>query len=212
MPNERNRITSELESFRPFDYGDRQSDLMTAISARLSATVQQQRRKMISDENAHSYRHGREWSVTRAHEDQEFSQFHTVSSTVTIPFRDLTDHRTDAVGQYIEKIASDFNAGFMKNIYELMNTTTEKTGNVTVGSGDVANDILDMLSKIELGCDRHGRPSMPLLHVSPEQGLKITGILNSQSPDFERRLNEIQSQKEKAAIEHEVDRIGRFRW
>lgn len=150
--------------------------------------------------------------MTRAHEDQEFSHFHTVSSTVTVPFRDLTDHRTDAISQYIEKIAADFNAGFMKNLYHLMDTTTAKTGNVTVGSGDVANDILDMLSKIELGCDKNGRPSMPILHVSPEQGMKIAGILNSQSSKFEQRLNEIQSHKEKAAIEREADRIARFRW
>jgi hypothetical protein len=207
------KSTSRPSSLRPFNYGRRQLELAEVLKNQLSEAIDHRRNRMISDENAHSYRHGREWSLSHSPEAQGFSKLEEITAETAVPFKDIVDHRLSAIGEHINALADQFDREFTKGIFSLIDTTTTKTGKIVQFSGDIANDFIKVLETIELGCDRYGRPSMPSLHTSPEYAERIIRQMEREQPtEFWERLELLRSEKEKAATAREAERVSRFRW
>jgi hypothetical protein len=212
MPRDEQHQPDKRRAFQPFRYGQKQRDLAEAIHQRVVKALDERRRRMISDQNALSYRHGREWSSSHNPETQEFSRFQTASAEATIPFEHILDHRLSAIPDYIARMADGLERGFMTNFFSLIDATTEKTGNVVRSSGSAAEDFFDMLSKLETGVDRYGRPTMPSIVTSPENGRRMIQELEAQPEEFHRRVEELKQKKERDATAREADRIARFCW
>lgn len=212
MPDNPPTPPDETAAFAAFTYGRKQSELMEAISQRLAEAVDAKRSKMIAAENALSYRHGSEWSVSHSPEAKEFSRFSKISAMASVRFQDIADHKISAIGKYVTTMAGEFDRGFTSSIYELINETTDKTGNVVQFGGNIADDLVNVFTKIEFGCDRYGRPTMPSLHTSPQNADRIFRELQSQPKEYEERLAELFALKERDSTGREADRISKFRW
>ena len=212
MPSDNQPPSDKRRAFQPFRYRQKQSDLAEAIHQRVVKAVDDMRRRMISDENALSYRHGREWSSSHNPETQEFSRFQTASAEAAIPFEHILDHRLSAIPDYVARMADGLELGFMANLFSLIDATTEKTGNVVRSSGSAAEDFFDMLSKVETGVDRYGRPTMPSFVTSPDNSRRMIQELEAQTEEFHRRVEQLKEQKERDATAREADRVARFRW
>lgn len=198
--------------FRPFCYGRRQRDMAQAIENRLAEAIDSRRRGIVSDRNKHSFRHGQEWSFSYQAEAPEFSSFKSATAMAQIPFDEIIDHRLSTIPAYINRLATEFERQMFSSIIALMNDTTERTGNVVSHSGNAAEDFLAMLQKVETGCDRYGRPTMPTLLTGPGAGKKILDELERQPHEFQRTIEDLKAEKEKSATAQEANRISRFRW
>ena len=167
---------------------------------------------MISDQNSLAYRHGGEWSSSHNPVTQEFSRFQSARVEASIPFEHIVDHRLNAISEYVDRMVEGLERSFMRTLFGLIDATTEKTGNIVQSSGNPAQDFLDVLSKVETGVDRYGRPDMPSIFAAPNTGERLLREIEAQPEEFQRRVEELKAEKEKSATASEVHRITRFRW
>lgn len=202
---------SQPPPFSPFAYGSRHRELSGAILKRLQEVVDTRRSRMIASRNAFSYRHGGEWSLSHSPDSGDFAKFQSVRAESEVNYQDVVDHNLLAIRRYIEDVADKFEQQFLASLFELINETTEATGNIVSFSGDAADGMMQMLEKVELGVDEHGHPSMPQLHTSPENSERIRRDLEAQPRDFWERWEQVRAEKEAGAIAHEAARISRFR-
>jgi hypothetical protein len=198
--------------FDPFHYGKRQKELSDAILARIRDVVHARQEKMIDARNMFSYRHGQEWSLSSHSADQpEFSRFHAARADASVWYRDIVDHKLQALTKYITHIADEFEQQFQSSMFQLLHETTEATGNVVNLDGDFAKGFIELLTKIEIGVDRSGRPTMPIMFVGSEQ-FKQLQQLEEPPPKISQQIEELKARKEADAILREVKRISKFRW
>lgn len=205
-------LSEPKRRLRPFQYGQRQRSLTDAINSRAIEAVHARRSRLIPDQNALAYRHGQEWSTSHNPDSEDFSQFQTVSTEATVPFYQIVDHRIYAIAGYISQVADGMEKELFRTVFGLINRTTEKTGNVVRSSGNNASDFLAMLRKIETGCDRYGRATMPTIYTGLGVGQKVFNELDQRPVEFKREVEELKIAKEKSAISQEARRISRFRW
>ena len=102
---------------------------------------------------------------------------------------------------------------FAFNIYGLVNTAAEKTGNVVDAraAGSIAKSMLEILRKIELGVDRDGNVSMPQIHVGPEMFQRITKELENVPPELKAEIERVKAEKVQAALQGEADRKAQLK-
>jgi hypothetical protein len=211
MTTDNTDLRNAQRSFRPFNYGQRHHELSEAIRRRLSGAVDTRRRRMIDDRSALAYRHGREWSLSHSPEAQKFSQLETISAETSIWWQDVVDHKLAVIDEHIHRMADEFERQFFAGILKLVDGTTEVTGNVVHHSGDTASDLVRVLEKIELGCDRCGRPMMPELHTSPQNAEHMQRELGLQPAEFWDHWEELRAKKEAQATAREAEHVSRFR-
>jgi len=199
------------ESISAFDYGERQKELAVSIMRQLQDDVLRRRNQIIAGENTHSYRHGREWSLARSPEAKEFSQLQVVSAEMAVLYQDIVDHRVHSALGQLKSAAESFERQFVEGLFKLVDDTTSKTGNVIKVSSDPANDTLEMLKKVQFGCDRYGRPTMPSLHTSSQNADRLQRAFDAQPIEFWNEFEQIKFEKEQSALAEEVTRISKFR-
>lgn len=101
---------------------------------------------------------------------------------------------------------------FMRMIYETINESTEKSGNV-VNAQDHKSEaaaFLAMLQNIEFGVDEYGNVSLPEIHLGKLAFDRMFASFAEQGVEFEQKVEKVKKEKIKAALEQEKIRLSKF--
>lgn len=190
------------------------SDFDKALSEDVAIAIKEQRKVVLSGDNVFGYTHGTRWH-TRTEEttdENETNEMQKHTTEVEIPFQDIIDNNLEALTRYRNTIVSGMMQELMRVMYETVNESTKRTGNVVdaKGGGFKAEQYIEMLEKIEFGVDRNGNVSFPEIHAGPELVEKMLKELSAQGPEFEKRVQEITQNKSEAALKREAERKSKF--
>tara|TARA_A100001391_G_C5050876_1_gene273402 strand:- start:510 stop:1115 length:606 start_codon:yes stop_codon:yes gene_type:complete len=190
------------------------SEFDAALSDDVAAAMREQRRSVFSGNNVYSYSHGTRWHSRSTEEsaDDEDDEMQVHSMEVRVTFEEIVANDVGALSRYVNAVVSGMMQELMRAMYQALNESTEKTGNVVnaKGGGFKAEQFIEMLEKIEFGVDRNGNVSFPEIHAGPELAEKMLKELSAQGPGFEERVRKITQKKSQAALEKEGERKSRF--
>lgn len=198
----------------PFRFTSKISEFDAEMLEDIGSSLQEQRKAILPSENVFKYTHGKKWRtiIAENNDQDDDGQMQTHSSEIQIPVQEVVDNDLGSLVRYRNSIVSGLIKDLMQSIYQAVNDSTEKTGNVIgAKSGSfTAEHFVEMLEKIEFGVDRDGNVSLPEIHASPELVKKMLQVLSVQGSEFEKRVQEITQRKSEAALARENDRKSKF--
>lgn len=204
---------TEIQSI-PFRLSSMISDFDKAMSHDVANAIKEQRKAILPGDNVFGYTHGTRWHTRTAEtkDENEINEMQTHSTEVKIPFQDIIDNDLEALARYKNTLVSGMMQELMSVMYQTVNESTKRTGNVVdaKGGGFKVEQFIEMLEKIEFGVDRNGNISFPEIHAGPELAEKMLSELSAQGPEFEKRVQEITQEKSEAALKREVERKSKF--
>ncbi len=197
----------------PVQYAKRIDEFEKAFNEDVASALREAQTSLVPSHNRFGYSHGIRWRIRSDQEDDPDGELQARSVEVQFSIDAILGNELSALPEYQEKIVERMMADFMRMMYETVNGATEKTGNViSAGGGPFrAEHFLEMLEKVELGVDRHGRVTLPAIHAGPGLAEKIFEELSAQGPEFERRVDEIKTRKTQEALSKEAMRRAKFR-
>lgn len=204
----------EAKRYLAFPMASKLSGFDSLVVSEMASALRRKRAELISLDNEFRYRHGVKWHSQLSYrpEDLEPAEMRAHSMEVRISFRELIDNDLSALQAYFDRFTSGMMDAFFKEMYQTINDTTEKTGNIVKGEGRGfrAEQFLEMLEKIEFGVDRDGNVALPQIHAGPGVINEMYRVLSSQGPEFEEQVDRIKQEKVKAALDREEERKARF--
>lgn len=170
------------------------------------------RQTFVSEHNILRMNHGGSW-VHTARDQEPDTTMHTISAEWMIPFKDVADNDLSLIARTILPLNEEMEKQFALNIYGVVGAAAEKVGNVVdaKAEGSLAQSMLEMFRRIEIGVDRDGNISMPQLHVGPEMADRLAKELQSIPPEMEAEIELLKAAKVEAALAREADRKAKFR-
>lgn len=135
--------------------------------------------------------------VTDATGDTEESNYEIFSEALEVNRQNLIDRGPVAYMDSSAKIAKEFESQQSKIIFERVNKSTAKTGNIVNAGGQEINPdlMLQALEKIEIDFSEDGQPRLPTIVTSPE----LYERLKEKMPEWEK--DEYYNRKFQALIE-----------
>jgi hypothetical protein len=196
----------------PFDYSNELLAFQNSFSKMIEKLVDERRSQIMPAENVESYQHGISWRTHASYDPDRISKMETHSHEMTIKFNDIINNDSGLLLKHINEIVDAMYNEFMGLMYRLVAETSAETGqNIDAKQfSSTAEAFVEALEKIEFGIDRHGNPSLPQFHVSPEMAKKLFDQLSSQGPEFEARVEDIKRRKISEAQEREAARRAKF--
>lgn len=94
--------------------------------------------------------------------------------------------------------AESMASGQMQMLFEMLNETTEKTGNKVDGAGRTLSFdlILEALEKVEIAFDHEGNPDMPTMMVHPDMRARLEALNNDpKKKEFEEKQQKLIDRK-----------------
>jgi hypothetical protein len=168
---------------------------------------------VLNPDNEHTYHHGMGWTYHTSDLAHRQGAFEKLSLEVGIKFQDVVEHRLDRIPEYIREMCTGMHGEFMKMLYRTVSAAVEETGNVvsTKEAGSPAKAFIQMLRKIEFGVDRHGRVSIPEMHLGKEAHEAMMKDLEAQGAEFRELVESIKREKTQQALEREEERKSKFK-
>ena len=202
MPEQPRRI--------PFQYSSELDKFSEAFEESLRSYLNAKRAELMPAENVQAYRHGTAW---KSGASEELSEMQSHEHGMAVKFDDVIAQDVSAMRRTFLQLADAMHGSIMQMMYSTVSEAANAVGNtVSVkAAGSHAKAFLKMLQKIEFGVDRHGKPSLPQIHASPELVDAFLKDLQKQGPEFEIEVERIKQEKIASALERERERLSRFR-
>lgn len=186
-------------------------DFTRSFSKHLERIQKTTTARYVNPENVSRLRHGGQWSHPGAPhvEDGQITQ-HT--AFVETKYKDIVDQNLNVIDKTITSFVDQLGREFAKMMYSTISAAAERVGNVvrTKTSGSIENALLDMMEKIEFSADRHGKVSLPQIHVGSEMFAQLKAIEARDDPEFQCRIDEIKKRKTDEALAKEAERKSKF--
>jgi len=190
------------------------ADFDKALHKNIETSLQEKRKTVVPTENVFGYKHGTKW-FTRTSESNDVGeademQIHSIETSLS--FKNIVDNDLASLPRHRDVIVDGMMKQFMQSIYQTIDDSTAKSGNVINAKGGKfkAEHFIELLEKIEFSVNRDGSISFPEIHVGPNFAEKMMEELQSQGPEFQKRVEEIQKRKSSAALEKEEERKSKF--
>ncbi|TNB47147.1 hypothetical protein FF124_13275 [Martelella lutilitoris] len=141
---------------------------------------------------------GHQTAILREDGDKEEEELHLISGETSVPAKTLLYGSLEEILGCFLPVAKSLAADQSKLLFELIDRTTEKTGNVINGkkrpfSPDL---VLEMLDKIEIEFDANGKPRMPTLVVGETMAARAKEVIEaSDNPEFIEKFNKIKKKE-----------------
>jgi hypothetical protein len=202
MPEEPRKI--------PFQYSSELDKFDSAFEESLRAYLGTKRAQLMPAENVQAYRHGTAW---KSGASEEVSEMQSHEHRMAIKFNDVIAHDVSAMRRTFLELADAMHTTIVQMMYSTVSEAANAVGNtVSVkAAGSHTKAFLEMLKKIEFGVDRHGNPTLPEIHASPQMVDAFLKELQRQGPEFENEVQRIKQEKIAHALEREQERLSRFR-
>jgi hypothetical protein len=197
----------------PFRMAKNLVDFQKAMNTQLRNSLREIRNAIVPSENVFTYSHGTKWRTDHSASPEAINDEEMIvhSSEGELPFERIVNNDLYAIVEVERQLVASLDSQFKRSMYQMINETTEQTGNVIRTDGPFDPEhFIQMLEKIEFGVDRNGEVSLPEIHAGPEIAQKMFDALSSQGPEFGERVNEIKRRKGEEALRKEADRKSKF--
>ena len=205
---------TERES-RPIPYPTKNEseEFYQAIIEFIRRGIQNRLSNLVRPENTQHYHHGTGWQHRSEDGTILPGDFEKRSSEFTIHFDEIRNHNIQALHSTIEGVIEDIGGQLACALFSLVDETAATVGNdVSVAeTGSTAQAFIEMLKKVEFSVNSDGTVSMPSIYTHPDNAEKILRELESQGPEFEHQVQEIQRAKAYEALEKEAERRSKFK-
>lgn len=195
-----------------FERPEEDAAFEASVASLLGALQDRQRKMFVSEHNVLRMNHGSNW-VHSARAPEVDTSMHTISAEWLIPFKDIADNDLSLIGRTLLPINETMEKQFAQNMYGMVGAAAEKVGNVVdaQATGSLAQSLLDMLQKIELGVDREGNVTMPQMHVGPDMYKRLATELQNVPPEIEAQIESVKAEKTQLALAKEAERKAKFK-
>ena len=138
-------------------------------------------------------------TVTDSTGETEESNYELFSGALEVNHQDLIERGPIALVEGLKKLAEELSSQQSKMVFERLNQTTDKTGNIVDAGGQAINPnlLLQMLERIEIDFSEDGQPRFPTLVVSPENYDKLREKMLEWEKDehYKRKFDELIERK-----------------
>jgi hypothetical protein len=197
----------------PFPENEAAREFATYLSALVRDQVGMKLEHLVPSNNTERYYHGSGWSYQGESGNPSGGSFQLTEVSNSIGFDALVQHDLSLIPKFIESVVEELVEAMSTRIYEVLQQTTERTGNVVSAkeSGSTAEAFLDMLRKIELRVGPAGKVELPQIHMHPDTASKVIAELQALGADFQGQVDSILREKTLTAVAKENERLGKFR-
>lgn len=202
----------ENDNISPFSSGP-ESGLFG--SALLSLAIKMHRESMshlVSDENVHSFRHGRRWLMLRENEAEE-SSFKEVGVELTIEYEKILNNEMSHFFDFLDKFIEGFTSQTTQRLFQVVSDSCEKVGNI-VNRKEFMSDaeaFIEMIEKVELFVGDDGQVHLPQIHMGEGMAEHFVKNLELHGEELKQKVEEIIEEKTKSAFEKDKRRKDKFK-
>lgn len=126
-------------------------------------------------------------------------------------FQDIVDHKLELIGICVKELSDAMRRQFAEMIYSTVNDACEQTGNIVDAKGmPLADAFISTIEKISFSTDKNGAVLFPEVHAHPDIAKKMIDAINTASPEYKMRLEEVTERKSKEALHREAERKAKF--
>jgi hypothetical protein len=165
----------------------------------------------VHDQVAHHRQfEGREGTIHRADDTEGAVEFKEMSATVDTPVGPLEEFTAASLIDALRTVASQLAEAFSKHLVEVMEATTDETGNVVDAKGQpfTPDLMLQVFDKMELSFDESGEWKPPTMMVGPGVVEKIKASETPESIEaFNKKLKVLIENKYEQYRRREANRI-----
>lgn len=181
--------------------------LLNHVSAVIKLLVLQ----FVSPENTQRLRHGGSWSHP-GNPQAVSTGIQQHSAELYVKFEDIVAHDLGAIDRHVGKIAEAMLGQFMQMMYSTLSAACDQTGNVVDAkeAGGPLEGFAAMLEKIQFSADKHGKVTLPQVHLHPDAFKRMQDAQKTASPELLRRIEETKARKTAEALQAEAVRKARF--
>jgi hypothetical protein len=167
--------------------------------------------QFVLPENNQRLRHGDNWSHP-GNSQAVSTGMQQHSAELHVKFKDIVAHDLGAIDLHVEKIAEAMLGQFMQMMYSTLSAACDQTGNVVDAkeAGGPLEGFAAMLEKIQFSADKHGRVTLPQVHLHPDAFKRMQDAQKTASPELLRRIEETKARKTAEALQVEALRKARF--
>jgi hypothetical protein len=196
----------------PFLFDARTRDFDKAMARQLQIEFKKISNRMMPERNTQRFSHGRRWSTKPDNGGDEAGEMQVHSFELSTRFEDIVSHNLAVLPDFRQRIAESMFSQLMGSLYETVNRSTSKSGNVVDAKAheSLAHAFLAALRQIEFGVDEDGNVSMPEFHLGSEAYESMTASLEAQGPEFREEVERVKAEKIAKALERETERLSKF--
>lgn len=167
--------------------------------------------QFVSPQNNQRLRHGNSWSHP-GNSEAVSTGIKQHSAELYVKFEDIVAHDLGAIDRHVEKIAEAMLGQFMQMMYSTLSAACDQTGNVVDAKeeGGPLEGFAAMLDKIQFSADKHGKVTLPQVHLHPDAFNRMQDAQKTASPLLLRRIEETKARKTAEALQAEALRKARF--
>lgn len=167
---------------------------------------------MVSEDNMHSFQHGRRWLILRENETEE-SSFKEVGVDLTVEYEKILNNEISHFFQFLDTFVEGFNNQTTQSMYQTISDSCDKVGN-TIDRKNFTSDaeaFLAMIKKIDLCVSDDGLVHLPQIHMGSGKAEKFLQHLEEQGEAFKLEVDKIIEEKTQAAWQREEQRLDKFK-
>lgn len=196
----------------PFPYRKESQLFGEALLKLAQASHKQQISQYVSKENMHHLHHGKGWLTVREDETEE-STLGEVGVDLEIDYISILNNDIQRLFEFVSNFVEGFTSQAVKNMFETISDTCEKSGNVVKQSDHIskAETFLAMLKTIEFTVNENGQVVLPQVYIGPDGAKALMDELNAQGEEFNNEVERIKKEKSAAAIEKEKTRLSKYK-
>jgi hypothetical protein len=166
----------------------------------------------VSQENMHSFQHGKSWLIVRD-EGTEESSFKEAGVDISVEYQDILSNDINNFFKFLNDFVEGFTTQTVQQLYQMIDRTCEDFGNTVDRKSHTshADAFLEALRRVEFGVNVSGQVEMPQLHVGKGFAEILKQSLEAQSDEFHAEVEKIKMEKSQAAIDREKARRNKFK-
>lgn len=167
---------------------------------------------MVSENNTHTFRHGRRWLILRETEIEE-SSFKKVGVDLFVEYEKILKNDVSHFFNFLESFVEGFSSQTTQILYQTISDSCEMIGN-TVDRRDFTSDaetFLAMIKMIDFCVGDDGQVHLPQIHMGPDKAGKFLQNLEEQGEEFKLEVDKVIKEKTQAAWQKEEQRLDKFK-
>lgn len=203
---------SSSQRIEPFKERAREQEFDGEFMSEVMKMVTKLRGNYISPDNEHRLHHGMFFQAHHSSDPGDVTSIEEHSAFLTIEVERIANGDIAIYPQKINELIKALHEQFSKSFYEMINESCDKNGNTIKGSDKpFPEQVLEMLSRIEFGVNKDGKPTKPSIVVGEAMGKRTIDELEAAGEEFRARFDAVVAAKEEEALLRESQRKSRFK-
>jgi hypothetical protein len=195
----------------PFLFPDVEVEFTKGFSKAIDSNFRMFSEQYMSPDNVLKFNHGRMWEAPANASGDTMGEMSEHGTETKLSLKDIAEGNVESIFRAISQVTDDIKTQVERQLFDIITTSTEKSGNVVNGSQKTfPQSMYEMLEMMQLPLDDAGELSMPTMFIHPSQTAKLKAELDSAGKEFGERFEALKEKKKAEAQERERQRLARF--